>query len=155
MVKIIRYAMGIAMLLSVAAGCINDPEGGVILKTGDKMPEFTAVTLDGVTITPDSLRGHESVIVFFNTECSDCRRELPLIQLQADEEMPRGVKYLCISRQEGASQVAEYWNATGLTMQVSAQTDRAIYALFAKSGIPVTFRFDANLKLISYDDSGQ
>lgn len=154
----IRHAkdilVSIAAVFSLAA-CVNDPEGGVLLEIGDAMPWFEAVTLDGDTVTPESLAGDESVIVFFNTECSDCRRELPQIQHKADSEMPLGVRYICISREEGREKVERYWSENGFTMPVSPQTTRDIYSRFAKSGIPVTFRFDSNLRLISFDDSAQ
>lgn len=148
-----KYFILSVILCFFLSGCVTEPEGGVILKVGDKMPQFEAKMLEGSVVTPEALFGSESVIVFFNTECPDCRRELPLLQRQADIEMPQGVKYICISREEGAERVEAYWKENGLTMPVSAQTTRDIYSRFARSGIPVTFRFDSNLRLISYDDS--
>lgn len=144
-----------ALMCFFLAGCFTEPEGGVLLKVGDSMPRFEAVTLEGDVVSPETLRGSESVIVFFNTDCSDCRRELPVIQQQADIEIPLGVKYICISREEGSESVEAFWKEQGLTMPVSAQATRDIYSRFAKSGIPVSFRFDSNLRLISYDDSAQ
>lgn len=151
----IRYYILTALACLFISGCVTEPEGGVILKVGDMMPRFEAQTLDGDVVSPQTLRGSESVIVFFNTDCPDCRRELPEIQKQADTEIPLGVRYICISREEGKEKVEAYWKENGFTMPVSPQPSRDIYSRFAKSGIPVSFRFDSNLRLISYDDSGQ
>lgn len=135
----------------LCSACITEHDAGdeVLLAEGDAMPWFSVVTLDGETLTPESLEGAESVIVFFNTDCQDCRHELPDIQLKADTEASAGVRYLCIAREEGRESVETYWRENGLTMPVAPQDDRAVYSLFARSGIPRTFRFSPHLKLLS------
>lgn len=121
------------------SGCVkDDPESSWSLEAGAKLPEFTVTMNDGRIVTPESLRGKESIIIFFNTSCSDCRRELPLLQQEYErmKEEGGGVEYICISREEDAASVESYWAANGLTMPYSAQPDRAVYNLFASSGIP-------------------
>jgi thiol-disulfide isomerase/thioredoxin len=46
---------------------------------GKPLPDFTARTLGGQTITDSDLRGKPSLLVFYLTTCPDCRRTLPTI----------------------------------------------------------------------------
>lgn len=136
-----------ALLLLLSVGCITEKkQQEVLLSIGDAMPQFEVTTLDGTVYSPQTLRGRESVLVFFNTDCEDCQRDLPDIQLQADAE-PQ-VQYLCIARDEGAESIEAFWREHGLTMPVAPQPDRAVYSLFARIGIPRTFRFSPTLRLI-------
>lgn len=58
----------------------NSEEMQFILRAGDELPSFSVTLNDGTEISNESLSGKVSVIVFFNTECPDCRKELPVIQ---------------------------------------------------------------------------
>lgn len=51
---------------------------------------------------------------------------------------------MCISRAQSGNDVAAYWQAQGLDMPYSAQTDRSVYALFATAGIPRVYVSDNN-----------
>lgn len=135
-------AVAAAVLGVAAVGCVADePEWA--LQQGDALPRFCVTTLDGDVVSSEDSRGRELVIVFFATWCPDCRRELPLIQeeYEANMRLPAAeqAQYVCISREEGPEVVEKYWNEAGLTMPVSAQTDRAVYSLFASAGIPRVF----------------
>lgn len=125
----------LAMML--VTGCTSDPEPDSRVKVGDSLPWFSVVMSDGRTVTPATLLGHEAVIVFFNTDCPDCRHELPLLQARYDA-YPE-VEYVCIARAEGAQTIREFWSKNGLTLPWSAQPDRKVYSLFATSGIPRTY----------------
>lgn len=129
--------------------CTSDDDGseeeGVELTVGDKLPTFSVVMNDGETIASENLRGKVSVIVFFNTNCKDCRQELPVIQQIYDnyQELP----LIAISRAEDAESIVRYWRDHGLTLPYSAQEDRSIYHLFAKSGIPRIYIVDEELTI--------
>lgn len=128
-----------ACALTLLAGCIKEDEvweeGTVNLKPGDTLPSFSIETDAGETLTDEMLVGRPSVIVFFNTRCKDCQRELPIVQ-RIYETYESHVHFICISREEGHAAVQAYWKAHGLTMPYSAQGDRKVYELFAKSGVP-------------------
>lgn len=122
-------------------GCINDEEPqGITLKPGDSLPVFSVTLSDGTTVSNTTLIGKVGVIVFFNTGCSDCRKELPVIQQLWDElqDNPEVVIAL-IAREESKSEIEEYWLANNLTMPFSPQDNREIYSLFAPSVIPRVF----------------
>jgi len=121
-------------------GCITDDDDvEERVRVGDKVPLFTVDVIDNgerSTFSTADIDG-ETVIVFFNTSCEDCRRELPKLNdyyLRHRDEA--GFCMVAISREEGEESVAAYWHDNSLQIPYSAQTDRRIYSLFASSVIP-------------------
>ena len=140
--------------------CIKDriPQGAD-LEAGDRLPEFSVTMDDGSTISTADMLGGISCIVFFHTGCPDCQKTLPLVQELYDRygvtgqisgnatngktdndmssEMAQNpVRFLCISREEGAEPIAGYWAANGYTLPYSPQEGREIYNLFATFAVP-------------------
>lgn len=126
--------------------CIDDDaeEGTIDLQAGDPVPAFSVVMDDGQTVTSEHLKGKVSLIVFFHTGCPDCQKELPVLQrLYAD--YGQKIQLVCISREEGAAEISRYWEENHLTLPYSAQENRTVYYLFAKSGIPRVYVVDRDL----------
>lgn len=115
-----------------------------LVNVGQKLPDFSVALISGAEITTTSLTGRPTVIVLFNTGCSDCRRELPVVQRLYDEYADR-VTFLCISREEGREEVEQYWNENHLTLPVAPQDDRTVFSLFALRSIPRVYVSDASL----------
>ncbi|GAA4634301.1 hypothetical protein GCM10023196_075280 [Actinoallomurus vinaceus] len=53
----------------------GDPELGIA--PGDRMPEFTATTADGATVTRDELAGRPALLAFLSLDCSSCDDSVP------------------------------------------------------------------------------
>lgn len=136
----------VILIASTFCSCVteDDTEGYSKVTVGDKLPLFSVEMNSGRTISTDSLRGKTSMIVFFNTDCSDCRKELPVVN-EVAELMRDRVETVCISRSQGADEIASYWKENGFTLPYSAQTDRCVYDIFATSGIPRIYITDKNL----------
>ncbi|MDE7421829.1 MAG: TlpA family protein disulfide reductase [Muribaculaceae bacterium] len=133
-----------AVLIVCLSGCIGEKEEPEwYLLPGDVLPQFEVTTIDGRTVGSADSYSAELIIVFFNTTCPDCRKELPVLQRQYEEnlKLPEAERsiYLCISREEGAADVERYWTENNLTLPVSPQRDRRIYSMFASIGIPRIF----------------
>ena len=98
---------------------------------------------DGTILDRDSLRGKVSVLVFFHTSCSDCQRELPVVQqlYEVYAGNPR-VRIACISREEPEKEILAYWKSNALTLPYSAQSDRKVYSLFSEEGVPLVYVSD-------------
>lgn len=134
----------LATFLVCLSGCIGEneePEWS--LQSGDALPQFEVTTIDGKNISSADSYCARMIIIFFNTTCPDCRRELPILQKEYEEnlKLPEAEQslYICISRAEGTEDVERYWTGNNLTLPVSAQSDRSIYSLFASIGIPRIF----------------
>lgn len=134
----------VIFMIVCLTGCIGEKEEPEwYLHPGDALPQFEVTAIDGKKVGSADSYNTELIIVFFNTTCSDCRRELPIIQKQYEENIKLPVAeqsiYICISREEGAADVERYWRENNLTLPVSPQSDRHIYSMFASVGIPRIF----------------
>lgn len=126
-----------AFLLSCS---MNEGEGKItdsdnLVHVGDTLPRFTVTMHDGTTLSSSALKGKPSLILFFSTTCPDCQRELPHINkryLAHGED----TTFVAIAREQSDKEVTDYWTKNFLTLPYSAQTDRAVYSLFARQGIP-------------------
>lgn len=131
--------MMLLCLLLTGCSSIEDDETKERVVVGDRVPLFSVeMVKDGErsTFSTAQLTG-ETVIVFFNTTCPDCQRDLPkLNQYYLKHKVDEGFQMVAISREEGEEDVAAYWKDKGLQIPYSAQNDRRIYELFASSVIP-------------------
>ena len=147
-----KYILILAVLC--LSGCIKEKMEGADLKAGDAIPEFSVVMSDGTFVSNASLKGNVSCIVFFHTTCPDCRKTLPVIQEIYDVYIPKGVKFALISREQTAEEISVYWRENSLNMPFSAQSDKAVYNLFATSRIPRVYISDKDgiIRYIFTDD---
>ena len=141
-VRVSGMVMGMLLCLAwVGCSSVVDDDDEVVerVQVGDHVPSLTVSVVDGGvrrTFSTDALTG-QTVIVLFNTACSDCQRELPrLNSYYVQHRDEAGFQMVAISREEGEESVAAYWSANGLQIPYSAQADRSVYSLFASSVIP-------------------
>lgn len=115
---------------------------GSLLQVGDTLPVFTLHLneVDSKFSFPITQQERPIVIVFFNTNCRDCQRELPeLEKFYIDNK--KEIKMICISRDLKGSfqtidEVQNYWEKNQLTMPYFILSDRYVYNMFAQFGIP-------------------
>lgn len=131
-----RRVLHTLLLSVVLISCIKEGQKGADLGVGDSVPDFTVTMNDGSQVTGASLREGVSVIVFFTTQCPDCREVLPHIKMLYDEYAGKGVRFALISREDTEENIYSFWKESGFTMPFSAQADRGIYELFARSRVP-------------------
>lgn len=124
------------LLIFLTLSCIKEKQTGSDLAIGERIPDFTVTMNDGTKMSGALLREGVSCIVFFTTLCPDCQQTLPHVQRIYDEYLCKGVKFALISREEGKDSIEKYWAEKGYTMPYSAQSDRRIYELFAKTRVP-------------------
>ena len=131
-----RIGVILFSVICLFSSCIKEKVAGADLKAGDRLPEFSVKMSDGTTMTDDILSDGVSCIVFFYTSCPDCQKALPSVQRIYDEYTIYGVTFALISREEKVETILPYWQSNGFTMPFSAQEDRKIYELFAKTRVP-------------------
>lgn len=138
----------------LSLSCIMEDTQEYELSPGETIPDFTVTMNDGSTITGEQLRKGVAVIVFFNTECPDCKNTLPSVQKIYDEYSSfSDVSFALISREQDGASIKVYWDSMGYDMPYSAQTDRKIYSLFASSRVPRVYICRKGIVTASYDDS--
>lgn len=149
MKRFLIYILSVFCLVS----CIKEKQTGADLAVGDKIPNFSVMTNDGLTLTGEGLSKGVSLIMFFTTACPDCRETLPHIQNIYDEYRSQGVNFAIISREDADESVSHYWEEQGYTMPYSAQKDRRLYELFAKTRVPRVYVCNSGIiKSIFTDD---
>ena len=132
MKRVFTYLTAVLSLFA----CIKEGPTGTELVVGDMVPDFSVTMSDGSVVTGLELSSGISCIVFFTTECPDCRQILPEVQKLYDEYAINGVRFALISREDPPESVSAYWSDNGLTMPYSAQPDRKVYELFARTRVP-------------------
>lgn len=119
------------------------PDESSIVRVGDRLPVFSVEVTDGSehsVFNSNSLEG-TTVIVFFNTSCQDCQRELPELNAYYLRHcQDQGFRMVAIAREESEESIAAFWQAHQLAIPYSPQPDRSIYNLFALSTIPRAYR---------------
>lgn len=130
------------LLCLIVMGCNSIHEEDEVIervKVGDRVPSFSVEMVTDAgrsTFSTAHLTG-ESVIVFFNTWCPDCQRELPKLNdyyIRHRDDV--NFQMIAISRGEGEDTVAPFWEEYGLQIPYSAQQDQRVFDLFASSVIP-------------------
>lgn len=119
-------------------GCIKDtPHGhGNIIRTGDKLPSFTVTMDDGSIKDSGSLSKGQSLIVFFNSGCEDCRNVMPVVNAYYTRHQ-NDVTVIAISHWEDKTSTDSYWKEKGFSIPKSSQNDDNVYSLFSEVGIPL------------------
>lgn len=158
-----HFLLGILALLVCSCSMTEEQDTTERITVGDKLPVFELTLNDGTHISTTSLLGKKVVLVFFNTSCQDCQRELPEIQKlyeiikndnDDDNDDKEDILVIAISRAESEASVADYWQHHSFTIPYSAQQDRRIYELFATSIIPRIYIADKTGKVIAtFDDT--
>ena len=133
--------------ISFALGDSIDRDTGEVLKEGDILPLFSLSMLEDDVM--NSCEGKEKpfVMVFFNTNCSDCKNELPVIQ-KFYAHHSHDLQLVCVSRDfkgeyQSEEEIIHYWKLHHFTMPFVVQTDRNLYNQFARFGIPRIYIADS------------
>ena len=148
-----KRVLHILLLVLSLSSCIKEKQKGADLGVGDIIPDFTVTMNDGSQVTGVMLREGVSVIVFFTTQCPDCRQTLPHIQRLYEEYAGKGVRFALISREDTQSNISAYWEGNLFTMPYSAQEDRKVYEQFAKTRVPRVYLTKEGLIKSIFTDS--
>lgn len=129
----------------IQTACQNDDDKDYSLTSkvsvGDTVPDFNLIDSDGKTISSSSLSGQIYMLNFFDTGCSDCQKELPVLQ-QIYDKYKASVTILNVPRSQSLDKVGPYWDEVGLSMPIYTPRDKDLYYKFATSGIPRTYIVD-------------
>lgn len=142
-----KYIYIVATVIALLTSCIKTTQYGPEAKINHAIPAFELKTIEGETISSSSIKGHNAIIVFFNTWCFDCHKVLPVIQEWKDDDPQSPTTYLCIARGQKNDEIIPFWKLNGFTMKVAADPDKEIYNLFTGGkpyGVPVIYLIDRN-----------
>lgn len=116
-----------------------DPDESNLIRVGDRLPSFSVdvITANGSGEFSTSHLTGPTVIVLFHTSCSDCQRELPVLNdYYLSHRDDPGFQMVAIAREEGRESIESFWQSHQLSIPYSPQPDRRIFSLFATQTIP-------------------
>ena len=148
--KNLLNSLFVIFLCSVAGICVvscigeDEPSQQVeLVQVGDRVPGFEVLLSDGSTFSTRTLGDDVKVIVFFDTECADCQKFLPVYQsfvdeLRVQDGKMEGVPVRCcaLARDESMASVKDYWVKHGFTLPYYASGSRNLYHRFARAVVP-------------------
>jgi peroxiredoxin len=110
--------------------------------------DFTLAELGGMTWTLKEQRGKVVMLNFWATWCPPCRKEMPDLETLYQQFKDQGLVILAIS-DEDASKVRPFIAEQKVTYPILLDPGRKVNELFQIEGIPKTFVYDRNGKLVA------
>ena len=110
--------------------------------------DFTLTDLKGKSWTLSELRGKVVVVNFWATWCPPCRKEMPDLEALYNRFKDQGLVVLAIS-DEDAAKVRPFVAERQVTYPVLLDPGRKVNDLFQVEGIPKTFVYDRDGKLVA------
>ena len=107
------------------------------------MPAFALTTLDGTTVSSESLRGQVVLVNFWATWCPPCRVEMPGFQRVYDARHAQGFTILGIATgATGSSAVVDFLRERGITYPVAMATGGVVRDFGGANLLPTSFLID-------------
>jgi cytochrome c biogenesis protein CcmG, thiol:disulfide interchange protein DsbE len=103
------------------------------------VPQFTVQTLDGATISMDSLRGKVVLVNVWATWCAPCRVEMPLLEATWQRHRAAGLVLLGASVDRGdPAEVRAFITSREITYPIAVVGDDVIRELGGVFGYPTS-----------------
>jgi peroxiredoxin len=121
------------------------------LQDEDKLresPDFTLQDIHGVAHNFKDLRGKVVLVNFWATWCPPCRKEMPDMEALSHRFGPQGLVILAIS-DETLDKVQPFIAEHKYTYPILLDPDRKVNKLFSISGIPKSFLYGRDGKLVA------
>jgi peroxiredoxin len=110
--------------------------------------DFTLQDLNGKPWKLSGLRGQVVLVNFWATWCPPCRKEMPDLDSLYSQFREQGLVVLAISDEE-TGKVTPFLKEHGVSYPVLLDTDRAVSKLFGVEGIPKSFVYNRDGKLVA------
>ena len=124
------------------------------VEVGEPLPDFAIQTFDNLKLSRTALAGKPLMLIFWNTWCPDCMRELPKINRIAAKLGPRGLTVLAVNTglNDSESKARAYWKKYGYVFPVGFDHSFEIGQAFRVRGVPTVFLVDSK-GIVRYKNS--
>lgn len=139
------YFFILSMMLLSFTSCLSDGSDDVenYVEVGDVIPEFIITEENGEQFDSSVLPGKKTALLFFHTGCSDCARELPVVERAWNElKSESDVMFVAIARGQKVEETNVYWEEHQLTLPRYHDPERKVFELFANSYVPRLYLID-------------
>ena len=133
--------------------CVGEPDNNNkkegLVKVGDHVPSFTVYDDEGNAFSSSEFAGKQSLLLFFDITCGDCKREFPKIE-QVWNSLKDSPDFCMVTisrvtagktREEDIEAVNDYWSS-GFTMPKYFDNNRQVYNLFTEAYVPRVYLID-------------
>jgi peroxiredoxin len=117
------------------------------VKTGQVVPPFDTLLLDGKTLTAQALKGKAVLVVYWATWCPPCQRELPELQALYEKHRDKGFEILALSIDADKFTVEEFWKDHDYQFSVAMIAPAHTQALGKVKATPTLHLIDREGKL--------
>jgi len=115
----------------------------------ERRPEFVMNTLDGATLTSESVRGQVVLVNVWATWCVPCRVEMPLLEATWQRHRARGLVLLGASVDRGDPlAVRDFVTSRNITYPVAQVGDDVLRALGGVAAYPTSFLLGRDGRLL-------
>jgi peroxiredoxin len=123
---------------------------------GSRAADFKLETLDGTTVSLESLRGKVVFLNVWATWCGPCREEMPSMQtLYDDFKGNKDFVMLAASQDTGGRDVvASYVKKNGFHFTILLDPENKISETYEVSGVPETFIIDRKGQIVAHHMGG-
>lgn len=119
------------------------------LEEGDIVNDMTLTTIEGDTLSIESLRGKVVYINFFATWCAPCMKELALIKEgQLEGIQNENLYFITLGRGHTTQQLTKFKTDKGFTFNIGCDTDKSLFLRFSEKGIPLNIVIDRDGEII-------
>ncbi len=134
----------------------NPPETAeqpeAMVAAGSRAADFKLETLDGTTVSLESLRGKVVFLNVWATWCGPCREEMPSMQTLYDDFKGNKDFVMLAASQDtsGRSVVAPYVAKNGYHFTILLDPQNKISETYDVSGVPETFIIDRKGQIVAH-----
>ena len=109
-----------------------------LTEIGQKVPEFSYITLNNDTVDINDLKGKVVFMNFFATSCPICIKELPFVEKEIQKKYKdhENFELIVFGREHNAEEMISFKEKNGYTFNIVPDPGRKIYSLFAEKYIP-------------------
>jgi thiol-disulfide isomerase/thioredoxin len=105
-------------------------------------PKFFAKSVDGEKFTNDSVKGKTVLVQFWQTTCTYCRGEQPVIDSLTREYADKGLVVLAVDVGEPKKRVKQYLEQSPRACKIVLMEDTNLAAMFAAKAFPLYVLID-------------
>ena len=137
--KVLRASLFVlCAVASVAVPCWS-------VEVGDSTPPFKIETFDGSRTSRETLKGKPLLLIFWNTWCPNCMRELPEVQRLHAAFGPRGLAVLAVNTamNDSETRARAYWQQQGYDFPGALDRYFETGQAFGVFSVPTVFLVDA------------
>jgi thiol-disulfide isomerase/thioredoxin len=145
MSRLTSVTLGLVLTLAVSAAA-----------SSDTAPDFSLTTLDGKTITKESLQGKPTLLMFWASWCGTCQHELPNVKALY-EQKSKGLQAVAIGFQDDEANIRGYVQAHQSTFvfPVAYDSRNQVATLFRARGTPTFVLLDARGRIVLIHSGGR